>query len=174
MIRELELIKGIPIITLHQPYAFYIMMGWKTIETRLHDRFKNLVGKTIGIHSSMKKFDINEVDSNPYLEDGQKYLAKRYFNKFYKFTYGLHLQRGYILGTVFVHGLFWAEQQAERMERLHDEFNASFIREGFSKQALIDCETVNRFCLELVDINKFNNPIKAKGSQGIWYYKEAA
>lgn len=43
----------LPVITLYQPWATWIMRKWKTIETRTHDRFKSLNGKTILIHAGM-------------------------------------------------------------------------------------------------------------------------
>lgn len=43
----------IPVITLYQPWATWIMRGWKTIETRTHAKFKCLEGKRIGIHAGM-------------------------------------------------------------------------------------------------------------------------
>lgn len=40
-----------PVITLYQPWATWIMRGWKTIETRTHNRFACLDHKTILIHA---------------------------------------------------------------------------------------------------------------------------
>ena len=40
----------IPVISLWGPWANWVALGWKTIETRTHQRFKGLVGKRIGIH----------------------------------------------------------------------------------------------------------------------------
>ena len=44
----------IPILTLWQPWASWIAYGQKAIESRTHDKFKGLVGKTIGIHASLR------------------------------------------------------------------------------------------------------------------------
>ena len=44
----------IPVISLWMPWANWVSLGWKTIETRLHRRFSSLAGKTIGIHCSLK------------------------------------------------------------------------------------------------------------------------
>src|ERR1035437_8576684 len=44
----------IPVITLHQPWAQFVAEGWKTIETRTHNKFKCLLGKTIMIHAGAK------------------------------------------------------------------------------------------------------------------------
>lgn len=43
-------------ITIHQPWAQLIAEGYKTIETRRHDRFRGLIGQTIAIHAG-KQFD---------------------------------------------------------------------------------------------------------------------
>jgi hypothetical protein len=59
----------LPVITLYQPWATWIMRGWKTIETRTHDRFKSLDGKTILIHAGQKT-DASAIN-NPYLTKEQ-------------------------------------------------------------------------------------------------------
>jgi hypothetical protein len=43
----------LPVITLYQPWATWIMRGWKTIETRTHDRFASLIHKTLLIHAGL-------------------------------------------------------------------------------------------------------------------------
>lgn len=54
-----------PVITLYQPWATWIMRGWKLIETRTHDRFKSLEGKRILIHAGQTT-DASAIN-NPYL-----------------------------------------------------------------------------------------------------------
>ncbi len=58
-----------PVITLYQPWATWIMRGWKTIETRTHDRFKSLNGRTILIHAGQRT-DSSAIN-NPYLTTEQ-------------------------------------------------------------------------------------------------------
>ncbi len=58
-----------PVITLYQPWATWIMRGWKTIETRTHNRFACLDGKSILIHAG-KRTDAEAV-KNPYLTKEQ-------------------------------------------------------------------------------------------------------
>src|SRR5687767_2133477 len=77
-----------PVITLYQPWATWIMRGWKTIETRTHDRFKSLAGKIILIHAG-KTTDANAAH-NPYLTIEQ---IKENPDE---------MVSGYILGSVFV------------------------------------------------------------------------
>lgn len=63
--------KILPVITLYQPWATWIMRGWKTIETRTHNRFGSLLGKTILIHAGLKTDDSNLTVNNPYLTKAQ-------------------------------------------------------------------------------------------------------
>lgn len=58
-----------PVITLYQPWATWIMRGWKTIETRTHNRFACLDGKSILIHSGQRTDA--EAINNPYLTKEQ-------------------------------------------------------------------------------------------------------
>lgn len=48
------LLPGLPIISLWQPWAQWVSLGWKPIETRTHNRFAGLVGRRIGIHAAVK------------------------------------------------------------------------------------------------------------------------
>lgn len=59
----------LPAITLYQPWATWIIRGWKLIETRTHARFASLKGKRILIHAG-KRTDENAVN-NPYLTRAQ-------------------------------------------------------------------------------------------------------
>lgn len=56
-----------PVITLYQPWATWILRGWKEIATRTHDRFRSLEGKRILIHAGKKTDDSDAVIRNPYL-----------------------------------------------------------------------------------------------------------
>lgn len=78
----------LPVITLYQPWATWIMREWKTIETRTHNRFGCLIGKTILIHAGMNT-DAAAIN-NPYLTKEQlMYEPDEVIN-------------GFILGSVFV------------------------------------------------------------------------
>jgi hypothetical protein len=57
------------VITLYQPWATWVMRGWKIIETRTHNRFSTLNGKTILIHAGQRT-DWAAFD-NPYLTPEQ-------------------------------------------------------------------------------------------------------
>lgn len=78
-----------PAITLYQPWATWVIDGWKTIETRTHNRFGCLLNKTILIHAGQQT-DLNAWDNNPYLTQAQ--LQER----------RLVRPNGYILGIALV------------------------------------------------------------------------
>lgn len=72
-------IERIPIITLWQPWATWIALGWKTIETRTHPRFRGLMGKRIGIHAGAH-WDQDAFDTaEQYLSDEQLLQTKEYY-----------------------------------------------------------------------------------------------
>ena len=63
--------KIIPAISLAQPWATWIAMGWKTIETRRHNRLDRIIGRRIAIHAS-KTWDSSSLDvAGQYLTTAQ-------------------------------------------------------------------------------------------------------
>lgn len=79
-----------PCITLYQPWATWIMRGWKTIETRTHNKFKSLIGKEILIHAGNKTDGSDLTTKNKYLTPLQ--IAWR----------PDEMVNGYILGSAYV------------------------------------------------------------------------
>lgn len=138
------------VITLWQPWASFIALGWKTIETRTHDRFKNLEGETIGIHAGNTWDKDWEELAGPYLTETQlpEVLAIGLMFKHY------NSRKGEILCTAHVSDTNWLTEPA-------------------SYNALINCDSkeigFERFGLFLGNI-KLIKPIPAKGKQGIWNY----
>jgi len=136
----------IPAITLYNPWACWVMLGWKTIETRTHDRFKGLVGKTIGIHAG-------EYDwSATYAHEGEKFhslalVTLRNLSPLLDYPRGL-------LGTVEVTEARWLEGEVE------------------SIKAMIDCIQTKRFGLFLKNPQWFPHAQAMKGGQGIFYVRE--
>jgi len=59
----------LPVITLYQPWATWIMRGWKTIETRTHNRFECLTGREVLIHAG-KMTDTSAIN-NRFLSKSQ-------------------------------------------------------------------------------------------------------
>jgi hypothetical protein len=82
-----------PVITLYQPWATWIMRGWKTIETRTHNKFESLIHKTILIHAGQTT-DAKAIN-NPYLTKEQLLFEPD------------EMVNGYILGSVYVDACGW-------------------------------------------------------------------
>lgn len=125
-------------ITLWQPWASWIMWGWKTIETRTHNRFHCLAGQTIAIHAA-KRFDRNAIElARNYLRDEQ--IARCVDAE--------NFPLGAILGTAHV--------------RL-----TTYCLPEDSAHALIECDS-ERLGLFLGIVTPFDKPIPYKGRQGIF------
>lgn len=115
------------------------MLGWKTIETRRHNRFRSLVGQTIVIHAAQ------QWDQSAYGEVMQEgWLSYAQLNRSDDFK----LLRGVLLGTVKV-------------------ISSRNLTPEDSEAALIECQT-SRYGLFLVEPKLFANPIPCKGHQGIF------
>lgn len=130
------------VISMHQPWASWVALGWKTIETRTHDRFKNLVGQTIGIHAA-KHWDKEWYEK-----------ASRYLNLLsrIKTTNDLIINapRGFLIATVFVDGF-------------------RLLNGNDSGKAKCYCYDNNLYGLILSDIRRVQ-PIPMRGFQGIFNY----
>lgn len=131
----------LPVITLYQPWATWIMRGWKTIETRTHSRFAILNGSDILIHAGQKTDDSDLTVKNPYLTHEQIiYNPDEVVN-------------GFILGKATVDNTKWLNENHSKRALIDcGDIN------------------VPRFGLFLSSIEKFETPIPVKGNMGIWYY----
>ncbi len=133
-----------PCISLWQPWAQWIALGWKTIETRTHARFAGLEGRRIGIHAAAK-WDKQAIDAaRPYLTAAQ--LAE---------TEVIGDATGLILRTAHVgsHAL------------CSPHFDAP--------KALIECDT-ERWGLRLIEIQMVPKHAPIAGGQGIFYVERTA
>ena len=125
-------------ITLWQPWATWIALGWKTIETRTHPRFVGLVGKHIAIHAGLR-WDKDAVRlASIWLADWQV-LQTRSFRD--------------------IHGVVVCTAHVDRHTRLSGDC---------SRAAKIDCCHTKRYGLFFSDIQKLPEAMPAKGHQGIW------
>lgn len=140
--------KNMKAISLHQPWATWVAMGWKTIETRTHHMFKNLKGQRIAIHAA-QKIDYEEMRLNQYFQDripgGMEELA---------IAGEMERQKGCIVCTARVADARWAPNV---------EFKE---REDWNKKAM--CETGGKFCLFLEDIKPLLKRLPFTGRQGIF------
>lgn len=117
-----ELRPETPIISLWQPWAEWVALGWKTIETRTHQRFKGLVGKRIGIHVALKWDDSA-------IEVAGEYLGS--------------VRRGMTAGFLRIGGAVICTAFVREHRKLGPLDNT---------RALIDCTHITRYGLILEDI----------------------
>lgn len=141
------------VITLWQPWASFIEFGWKTIETRTHDRFKNLVGETIAIHAGQKWDDEAYELAKPYLFQDQYRDIDVIKERFLNDNPIIPWYKGSIIATA-------------KIEKAHWLLSGYWVIDA---QALCKCDN-DLFGLFLTDIKPIK-PIPAKGKQGIWNYE---
>lgn len=128
-------------ITLWQPWAQWVMLGWKEIETRTHPRFQGLARERIGIHAALK-WDSSAIEAaRSFLSEEQITATRRMPDDF---------EGGKVLGTVSVVESRW-------------------LSADDSKLALIECGT-RRHGLVLREPELFSQPIAAQGGRGIWKF----
>jgi len=129
----------IRVISLWQPWAWWVMLGWKSIETRRHARFACIVSEWLGIHAAQKWDDAATNLAAPWLTVEQFRRTQEYRRNY---------TRGALLGKVWCSGNRWLDSLD-------------------SKRALIDCST-GKFGLFLNNVDEFKTPIPMRGKQGIW------
>src|SRR5512142_1369611 len=114
----------VPVISLWMPWANWISLGWKPIETRTHKRFSSLVGKRIGIHASLR-WDNDAIRlASPYLTQVQVLRSEKMLRI-----------GGAIICTAMV-----------------SEFRT--LSQDDEQDSLIECRSVKRYGLVLTDIRK--------------------
>jgi hypothetical protein len=134
--------RKMPVITLWQPWAQWVAWGWKTIETRTHERFRCLEGYRIGIHAG-RKWDVTGLHAAVTFLDA--FRIQRTEEEFEN--------------RVKTGGRIIATARVARFSALGDIH---------APKALIEC-TTRRWGLFLEDIRPLANPVPATGGQGIWY-----
>ena len=133
-------------ITLWQPWATFVAIKWKTIETRTHQRLKLLARQRIAIHASKK---IDRLGAwTDYLPPDTSVLQATNMEGL------INMSCGTIVCTATVSAVMWAP-------------NVDFVeREEWNEKAM--CEVAGKFCLFLEDIKPLKNRIPFRGRQGIF------
>lgn len=134
-------------ISLHEPYASLIMWGWKTIETRTHQKFKGLLRETILIHATQNKHFLN----SEIISEIIQYLSPEKEKEFLEYLHSSYFETtfGRLLGTVNV-------------------FHFGKLTGIHSQKAMIDCSHTLRYGLHLKNPRVLKAPISWKGHQGIF------
>jgi len=138
--------EGLPVITLREPWATFVIRGWKTVEVRPFQRLRSLEGRTIGIHAG-ERWDSNYLlKADPYMDDYQRGVMADIRKRRVQGILGIALVRA--VGHVGP-----AESRAAMMS--------------------ISWSSEVRWGLVLDDVFEYSAPILCAGHQGIWYYEGA-
>jgi len=142
--------KRIPVLTLWQPWATWIAWGWKTIETRTHNKFASLLGKRIAIHAG-QKIDRNAEHTSRFCIPPRHILDMGQMAKL-PWKTGEPKHRGSVIATAEVSEIIPC------CNTLHTSPSLVFEVEGLVGYTL-------------KNVRAFPEPIPAKGKQGIWYWE---
>ena len=129
-------------ITLHRPWALWVRMGWKPIETRLHARFACLEGSRIAIHAGLQWDKTAIVKAWPLLNAEQLAMTQQWESE--------DAFAGQIVALADVRWASWLDANPEA-----------------SARAMIDCMETRRFGLALGEIEQVTST-KIKGFQGMF------
>lgn len=130
-------------LSLWRPWADWVIFGWKTIETRLHQRFRCLGDRPtlLAIHAAAK-WDKTAIDAaRQWLTEDQIRLTETIIRQ--------HPVEGHVIGTVMV-GAFGP------LDERHEPY------------ALIECRSVQRYGLSLKHPTPLVPPMKVRGMQGLF------
>lgn len=133
---------GMPAITLHAPWGSLIAAGFKTIETRSHNRFARLVGRRIAIHQGKGRAPLDQV-SKWLRAVGASRAAT------WVLDYGARAPLGRVVATALVHA-------------------AGPLDGSIQTNMAAGLPTAGLYGLCLADIRAFEDPVQARGAQGIW------
>lgn len=133
----------LPYITLWRPWAQFVALGWKGIETRTHRRFAGLAGKTIGIVAGGHYDKDAMAAAGAYLDDAQ------------------HSYINWHTGYFSLTGLLCTAEVVEHRPLGREDEDL----------ALIECGT-ERYGLVLTNVKRFDPPLAVKGGQGIRYLEQ--
>lgn len=131
----------LPCISLWQPWIYWVGLGWKTVETRLHDRFRGLAGQRIGLHAALK-WDRHAIEAAVGFLTADQVEQTRDFLRF----------GGHLACTAMVSEARW-------------------LTTADSAASLIECRSVRRFGLVLTDVRILPacEATYVKGRQGKFY-----
>ena len=137
-------------ITIHQPWASLIILGFKELETRGWDT--NYRGE-IAIHAGKKIIPFNEIFGELSIAQ-QKTIMDKICREYGTYE---QLPTGVILGTAQLTKTYRTEVIADCL---------------FSSEKACGDFTPGRYAWRLSDINKYVKPIPARGLQRLWNWEE--
>lgn len=130
-------------LSLWRPWADWVILGWKPIETRLHQRFRCLGERPtmLAIHAAAKWDKTANEAARQWLTEDQIRLTETIIRQ--------HPVEGHVIGTVMVMAF-------------------APLRKKDEARALIECRSVQRYGLILTDPTPLVPPLKVRGMQGLF------
>jgi len=139
-------------ISLWQPWATLVALKLKTIETRGHDRFRNLSGQRIAIHAT-QKWNEDGLLVSRILDSGRLTHGFALITSFNNIEMWAARCKGKIVCTAVVEDVQWARDVVTQWVDLE-------------RRAL--CAVQDKCLLFLTDIQPLRDPIPFQGRQGIF------
>jgi hypothetical protein len=139
----------LPAVTIYQPWAHWIAIGWKRIEVRNSNVLASLVGRRFAIHAARFISVEYEARAVEFAADLGIRTKSELWDSIKDLTYSAVLATGYA-------------QAHELLTAAH------------SNEAMIDCSVLGgiaRVGTYISDVVPLPQPIAAKGQQGIWYWE---
>lgn len=135
---------SMPAITLWAPWGSLWALGFKSTETRSHNRFSRLVGQRIAIHQGVSAAPAEQV-----LRMLRAVGASRAATWF--LDHGADAPRGVVLGTALV-------------------ASAGMLDGTIEANLAACCPTAGLYGLNLTDGCALEEPIRACGARGVWQW----
>jgi hypothetical protein len=139
----------LPTVSLWQPWATWVTLGWKTVETRLHNRLNCLKGRIVAIHAARK------------WDNDARWLAAEYLSsKNWELSATLaEGNRGKIVAIAHIkdHRQITTKDELSRAMLQTSDLNLRTPRFGLFVDKLVPLP-----------------PFPLRGHQGIWYVRTSA
>lgn len=146
--------RNIPVLTLHQPWASWIVAGWKTGETRTSSRvLKMLDGRFFYVHAG-QAWDSTAIDT------AHEWLKPEQVATTHREIFPL---RGQVLALVLGGKLRPMEERDEPLGLIGSTWTPD--------RYAVPARRYPRWFLPIERVDALDNPIPAKGQQGLWYIR---
>lgn len=147
------------VLSLHQPFASLIVIGTKRFETRgWQPGWKNaLLMRTEGflIHASLSKKDSHLMGSRPF-SDHMQAIGK--------------IPYGAILGRAKLGRIITTEEWLKEMMNPGNMLNMTCNGDVWRDERCFGDYSAGRYAWELLEVERFAEPIPCRGSLSIWNY----
>ena len=149
-------------ITIRQPWSSLVAIGAKKYETRTFAPPPKLIGQRIAIHAGAKKIDYAELPAmaiSALLSHGIPGLDS--------------LPRGAVIGTAVIAGAVQCgEMDGDGFVLIRNATHARLVLPDFFQSDPFGDYSPGRWAWKLTDVERFENPVPAKGKLGWWMWSD--